>query len=123
MKTSYSDRVRSLQYESEKAERQKLLSEPYIKSLTEFVDRIKKDRGLSYDIPYFDPCDGGIKAKVLFLLEAPGPKAVKSGFISRNNDDKSAQNMLYFLKQAGISREDTILWNIIPWYLLIFAEI
>jgi len=54
---------------------------------------------------------------VLFLLEAPGPKAVGSTFISRNNLDQSAKNMCLSLKAAGIARTDTLLWNIVPWYV------
>jgi hypothetical protein len=86
-------------------------------SLTEYVNRIRSDRGLSERIPYFDPLDGGVMAKALFLLEAPGPKAVMTGFISRNNPDPSARNFLHLLAEAGIERRDSILWNIVPWYL------
>ncbi len=74
-------------------------------------------RGLSNEIPYFDPCDGGINASVLFLLEAPGPRAVRSGFISRDNPDPSARNFRALLAGAGISRERSVLWNIVSWYI------
>jgi len=70
-----------------------------------------------YRIPYFDPCDGGVNARVLFLLEAPGAKAVASGFISRNNPDPSARMMCTSLTEAGLLRTDTILWNDVPWYV------
>ena len=40
-------------------------------------------------IPHFDPLDGGSNAQVLFLMEAPGPKASASGFVSRNNPDET----------------------------------
>jgi uracil-DNA glycosylase len=50
-------------------------------------------------------------------LEAAGPKAKESGFISRNNNDMSAENMFRFLKKADLSREVSLLWNIVPWYL------
>jgi hypothetical protein len=43
------------------------------------------------EVPDFDPVDGGIGARALFLLDAPGPmtseagKRIGSGFISRFN--------------------------------------
>jgi uracil-DNA glycosylase len=53
----------------------------------------------------------------LFLAEAPGPKAVKSGFISRNNPDESAKNFFELNEEAKISRKQTLTWNIVPWYI------
>jgi len=59
----------------------------------------------------------------LFLFEAPGPKAVDtdshkgSGFISRDNDDQTAENFYYLNKKAGLDRQQTVLWNIVPWYI------
>ncbi len=68
-------------------------------------------------MPYFDPLDGGIEAECLFLLEAPGRGAVGSGFISRNNPDETAKNWFELNLAAGIQRERTISWNIVPWYI------
>jgi uracil-DNA glycosylase len=76
-----------------------------------------KSLGSTAAIPYFDPWDGGINAEVLFLLEAPGPRAVKAGFISRNNPDESAKNFFILNQEAGIARERTVSWNIVPWYI------
>ena len=73
--------------------------------------------GPGYEVPYFDPSDGGVYADCLFLLEAPGQKAVKSGFISRNNADETAKNFFLLNSEAGIDRERTIVWNIVPWYV------
>jgi hypothetical protein len=68
-------------------------------------------------IPYFDPLDGGIKGSVLLLLEAPGPKAVETGFVSRDNPDDSAKNLFLACDAAGLKREEMVLWNVVPWYL------
>ncbi len=91
--------------------------EPHISPLTAFVETIRKETGLIREIPYFDPLDGGINAKCLFLFEAPGPRAVHSGFISRNNPDESAKNFFELNHQAGLQRELTISWNVVPWYI------
>lgn len=36
--------------------------------------------------------------------------------MSRDNDDAAAANMFYVCDQAGIPREQTALWNIVPWF-------
>lgn len=68
------------------------LHEPHIAPLTLFVETLRTQLGPIAGIPYFDPSDGGITAKLLYLLEAPGAKALFSGFISRNNPDETAKN-------------------------------
>lgn len=73
------------------------------------------DRAVEHEVPFFDPSDGGIHARILFLLEAPGPQAVRTGFISRDNPDPSARNLRQLL--APLPRHETVLWNIIPWYV------
>jgi len=42
---------------------------------------------------------------------------VKSDFISRNNNDQTAENFFNFNVEAGLSRERTVSWNIVPWYI------
>jgi len=73
--------------------------------------------GPSFEVPYFDPADGGVNAGCLFLLEAPGAKAIKSGFVSRNNADETAKNFFLLNREAGTDRKRTIVWNIVPWYV------
>jgi len=89
----------------------------HIAPLTTFVDWIRAEQGVSKKIPYFDPWDGGILAKVLFLLEAPGPKSVKFGFVSRDVQDPTAKNLDALIREAGIPRKDIVIWNVVPWYL------
>jgi hypothetical protein len=50
-------------------------------------------------------------------LEAPGPKAVLSGFVSRNNPDQTAKNFFELNALAEIPRTRTITWNVVPWYV------
>ena len=93
-----------------------LLRSPLIGPLTAFVESMRGETG-EVGIPFFDPLDGGIGAECLFLLEAPGPRAVSSGFISRNNPDETAKNWFELNLAAGIDRRRTISWNIVPWYI------
>ena len=89
------------------------------------VARIRSDRA-SIDqvpnfepkhVPSFDPKNGNEKAKILFLFEAPGPGAVKSGIVSFDNRDKTAENFRDQLTAACIDRDDIAMWNIVPWYI------
>ena len=105
----------SLRSEVERARRKTLLDEPHMGSLTAFVQTIRDETG--EDVPFFDPLDGGVSATCLFLLEAPGSRAVSSGFVSRNNPDVSARNFFELNREAGIPRTKTVIWNIVPWYI------
>ena len=86
-----------------------MLCLPHILPLVNYLDLMKEELGNGFDTPMFDPCDGGVNDKALFLLEAPGPKAVGSGFISRNNPDPSAKNINKLLIETGFKREETLL--------------
>jgi hypothetical protein len=71
-------------------------------------------------LPHFDPAEAGVEARVLVLLEAPGPKTVPgwggSGFISVDNDDPTAQNVWTTRNAVGL-HEHVLAWNIVPWVL------
>lgn len=111
------DAPKTLASESERAKRSALLSQPHIENLARLVARMRKTKGPGYEIPDFDPLDGGTDAQVLFLLEAPGPKATASGFVSRNNPDETAKNFFLLNAEAGIDRSRTVIWNAVPWYI------
>ncbi|MBN2863894.1 MAG: uracil-DNA glycosylase [Bacteroidales bacterium] len=86
-------------------------------SLEDVVNKIKQEQNFNEEVPAFDPNNGNEKAKYLFLLEAPGPKAVKTGYISFDNPDPSALNFKKQLEDAGIKRSEIAIWNIVPWYI------
>jgi len=106
-------------------DRLEMLQRPHVAPLTSFVHEIRTERSSQADagdfrpehVPYFDPMDGGVLATALFLAEAPGPKAVTSGFVSRNNPDQTAKNTFLMQREAGIDRTKTVRWNIVPWYI------
>jgi uracil-DNA glycosylase family 4 len=109
-----SDRPYALSVDAERMRRVGLLSHDHMRELERLVQRIRINHK---DVASFDPCDGGVNARVLLILEAPGRKAVQSGFISRNNPDQTAKNFCELLEEAELSRKDTIIWNIVPWYV------
>lgn len=108
---------KSLRSPELRARRLAAVDEPHVAPLTEFVQRLRVQMGPDYQIPYFDPWDGGVQADTLYLLEAPGPKAVASGFVSRDNPDETAKNFHLLNVAAGIDRRRTVVWNIVPWYI------
>jgi len=111
------DRPKALGERLECQARKARLYEPHITSLTDFVEQVRRKTNKKKYIPYFDPSDGGIHARCLFLFEAPGSKAVNSGFISRNNPDQTANNFFNLNRCAGLDRRLTVSWNIVPWYI------
>src|SRR5687768_17686660 len=79
------------------------LSEPHIAPLAAFVKRLRQAAGHVEGVPDFDPLDGGVLAECLFVLEAPGGRAVRSGFVSRNNPDETAKNFYLLNQEAGLA--------------------
>lgn len=71
-------------------------------------------------MPRFDPLDGGAAARLLVLLESFGPRGPAPYTVSRDEPTGTSRNLKRFLADAGIAREDTILWNAVPW--IIHAE-
>lgn len=93
------------------------LDEPHLAPLTQLVRRM--NRPPEQVAPWFDPDSGGVGARVLFLLENPGPKASAqrgSGFISPDNDDTTAETFFRLLAESGLPRAETVNWNVVPWY-------
>lgn len=99
--------------------RRAMLTLPHIAPLAQYVERLRAKHP-DWEFQDFDPLDGGVNAELLFLLEKPGPrtsptgKRVGSGFISRNNDDPTAENTFHFMQQASIPRSKAVMWNVIP---------
>jgi uracil-DNA glycosylase len=98
-------------------ERQTRVDAPHVAPLNELVREMRSETAHGDGIPWFDPEDGGAEARVLFLMEAPGRKAIESGFVSRDNPDPSAKNMCEICEEADLPRSATVIWNIVPWYV------
>ncbi len=96
---------------AEAARRRALLGAPHMASLASFAARLRRPGLL---VPDMDPLDGGTGARVLLLLEKPGPQAARTGFVSRDNPSPTSAALRLFLEQAGLPRGDTLIWNAIP---------
>jgi Uracil DNA glycosylase superfamily len=117
METDDSDCARSLRSPEAVARRRLMLREPHVAPLTSFVEKLREAHP-AWEFPDFDPLDGGSNADILFLFEKPGPMTSLggkgSGFISRNNNDPTAEATFSFMKEAGLPRKRTVTWNVVP---------
>jgi hypothetical protein len=104
------DRPRALLDPEKIAERMRLLDKPHIRPLTRYVRELRSRSGLQ--VPDFDPFDGGVDAELLFLLWKPGKGAKASGFVSRDNKD--AEFVFEFMREAKVPRDRAVIWNVIP---------
>ncbi|WP_122389621.1 uracil-DNA glycosylase [Pseudomonas syringae group genomosp. 3] len=66
-------------------------------------------------LPYFDPLDGGVFARVLILLESPARTVSLPRYVSRDNPGPAQRNLKGFIEQVGLARHKTVLWNLYPW--------
>jgi hypothetical protein len=88
--------------------------------LVKWTEEVRERRGTV--VPDFDPAESGVEARVLILLEAPGPMTNAegarpgSGLISVDNDDLTAENCWRARSEVGLDT-GALHWNIVPWYL------
>lgn len=101
-----------------------LIVAPHVKDLNDWVRMVNYARGGEAAgeslVPWFDPSGGGTRARILFLLEAPGRKSSTtrgSGFILSDNDDSTAANLFTLVTEAGLRRGSFAMANIVPRYL------
>ncbi|HEY8564233.1 MAG TPA: uracil-DNA glycosylase family protein [Beijerinckiaceae bacterium] len=108
------DRPKTLADDFALEHRRSLLAAPHMAPLNPFVARLRDAHG---EVPDPDPLDGGAEARLLLLLETPGPRIRRSFFVSRDNPSGTAANLFRFLTQAGIPRRDTLIWNAVPFVI------
>ena len=111
---------RTLRLPEVRERRRALLSASHVKPLNEFAERLRLGRPGS-TVPFFDPLDGGTAARILFLFEKPGPKTDAgsprgTGFVSRDNDGRTAEWTFRLMRLAAIPRSLTVIWNVVPWW-------
>lgn len=98
-----------------RAERLARVREPHVQPLNALVRRW---RSTGLVVPWFDPADGGVDARVLVLMEAPGPRTIRygdDGFCSEDNDDPTARTFAALRREAGLCRRRYVRWNAVPY--------
>ena len=94
------------------------VDEPHVAPLNA---RVRVWRGGGRFVPWVDPDGGGTGARVLVLMEAPGPATVAAGdlsFSSEHNPDPTARIFRALREESGLVRGDYLRWNVMPWALL-----
>lgn len=109
------DQPKSLRDPALLAARRALVEAPHIAAIRALARRIGAERAAP--VPDPDPLDGGVHARMLLLLETPGPAVVRTGFVTRDSATGTAANLFRFLGEAGIPRADTLIWNAVPWVI------
>lgn len=97
------------------AARRAALAAPHMAPLAIFAARLRDMTGQA--VPDVDPADGGIAARLLLLLETPGPSMPVTGFVSCDNPTPTGANLRRFLGAAGIARADLLIWNAVPFLI------
>ncbi|MDC3729266.1 GreA/GreB family elongation factor [Rhodococcus sp. Rp3] len=92
--------------------------DPSVRPINEYVDKLRAERRVS--IPYVAPTYGGVDARLLTLMQDPGPKTGLtnidgSGMICLENVDLTAARQKFFLDEAGIRISEIVSWNAYPW--------
>ncbi len=96
------------------AERRARLAAAHMAPLAVFAAALRAAHG---PMPDFDPADGGTGARLLLLLETPGPLVWRTGFVSADNATGTSRNLRRFLAAAGIDRRALVIWNTVPWVI------
>ncbi|MCJ2014686.1 uracil-DNA glycosylase [Methylobacterium sp. J-076] len=109
------DAPKSLADPAALAARRALADAPHVAPLRALARRIAQERGAP--VPDPDPLDGGVTARLLLLLETPGPMVLRTGFVTRDSANGTAPNLFRFLREAGLARADTLIWNAVPWVI------
>ncbi|GJE37589.1 uracil-DNA glycosylase [Methylobacterium persicinum] len=97
------------------AARRSIADSAHVAPIRALARRITAER--EAPVPDPDPLDGGVGARLLLLLETPGPMVLRTGFVTRDSANGTAANLFRFLREAGIARADTLIWNAVPWVI------
>lgn len=93
--------------------------DPHVRPVNELVDQLREERDGAF-VPYVAPTYGGVNARLLALLQDPGPKTSTdnhngSGMLCIENADPTAERYKALLAGAGIDVCDIQAWNSFPW--------
>ena len=95
------------------------MTTPHLDPLAALVDEWRHPAGLRERfVPGFDPLSGGVSARVLVLMESPGPATVAMGSSAISSEDNPGPTASAFRAaraDSGLASEDYLRWNVIPW--------
>lgn len=74
----------------------------HVRPLNLLVKELRRNHGRG-SVPYVAPDYGGVGAELLCLFQSPARTAMRSGFLCRENDDRTAEHFAVLLDEAGIA--------------------
>lgn len=90
----------------------------HVVALNALADRVADAHGLPHGyVPYVDPDQGGVDARLLVLLDNPSTKAeagTGSGLLSLDNNDRTARNCREAYERHAVSPKAVVHWNVVP---------
>ncbi|OZG26383.1 uracil-DNA glycosylase [Williamsia sp. 1138] len=100
------------------ADKMSRIRDAHVAPLNRLADNIADSQGLPRGhVPYVDPDQGGVKARLLVLLDNPSTKAeagTGSGLLSLDNNDRTARNCREAYARHNVSWSDVVHWNVVP---------
>lgn len=100
------------------AEKISRIRDPHVAPLNALADRIADTEHLPHGhVPYVDPDQGGVGARMLVLLDNPSTKAeagTGSGLLSLDNNDRTARNCREAYARHNVDWNDVVHWNVVP---------
>ena len=99
---------------AERDRRRALGEAPHMAPLSRYVAGLRRTYA---EVPQLDPADGGTGARLLLLLETPGPRIGHDGIVSADNPSGTGANLRRFFAEAGLDRTDRLIWNTVPWVI------
>ncbi|NRQ49274.1 uracil-DNA glycosylase family protein [Aeromicrobium stalagmiti] len=99
-------------------DRRSRVDEPHVFALNALVRAWRAVGDEQRFVPWFDPDGPGVNARILVLMESPGPRTVAAGdlgFSTEDNDDPTAAALRSARVSAGMARDGYLRWNVVPW--------
>jgi hypothetical protein len=108
----------SLEDAAELAQRRSRVREAHVEPLNRWVETIRSRLPLGSEVPWFDPADGGIHARLLWLGGEPDTADLYgsggTGFVSLDGPSQRSTNLHATAMEAGADRSTLVVWNAVP---------
>lgn len=103
---------------AELAQRRSRVFGAHVEPLNRWVESLRSRLPLGSEVPWFDPADGGVGARLLWLGDEPEQADLYTsggtGFVSIDGPSHRSQNLRAAAVVAGIDRAALAVWNVQP---------
>jgi hypothetical protein len=103
---------------TELAQRRGRIFEPHVEPLNRWVESLRSRLPVGNEVPWFDPDDGGVSARLLWLGDEPEQADLftmgGTGFVSIDGPSQRSRNLRASAMSADIDRATLAVWNVQP---------